>query len=115
MDNEDAIDINNKINDITLNNKQLIKANNNQFRINEEFIYRFKNLTNHINTQQVIVKGILDQISSNFTYGVTYMQYIYQIDYNIVTLKNHFEDISECIKMTKLNILPKNIMSNKEI
>lgn len=114
MDNEDAIEINNKINDVILNNKQLIKANNNQFHLNEEFIYRFKNLTNHINTQQLIITGILDQISSNLTYGVTYMLYIYQLDFNIVTLKNQFEDISECIKMAKRNVLPKNIMSHKE-
>lgn len=115
MDNEDAIEINNKINEITLNNKQLIKEHNIQIQLNHDIINRFKDLTNHINNQQTILNQILNQINSNLTQDVTYMQYIFQIDFNIITLKNHFNDLSECIKMAKLNILPKNIMSQREI
>lgn len=48
MDSEDAIEINNRIQEIQINNKQLIESQNSQTKINEQMIKRFYNITNHI-------------------------------------------------------------------
>jgi Gypsy protein/Baculovirus F protein len=122
MDNDDAIEINNKIDEITLNNKQLIQSQNDQTQINQEMINRFKNITIHINDQQKSIENYLiniqNQINSKIGDGIhdfQYLQYIYQINFDMDILRNHLDDIYECIQMAKLNIISKNILSPNEL
>lgn len=122
MDHYDAIEINNKIDVINSNNEQLIKNHNQQIEINHSMIDRFRNITIHINDQQKTIQNFLStidnkvvQMNKDAEHKLDYMQYVYQITFDIDTLLDHLKDIAECIKMAKLDIVSKNILSNTEL
>lgn len=115
MDHEDAIEINNSLQELTINNKQLIKSQNEQVRINYEMIERFKNITNHINNQQEIIEKYLSKSQTRAMDAIKYLRYVYQINFDIDTLKSHLDDIFQTVQLAKLNVISKNILTPDEI
>lgn len=115
MDNEDAIEIKNSIEEITLNNKQLIKSHNDQIIINREMIDRFENITDHINDQQEIIKNHIFKFEDKMKNDVRYLQFLYQINFDVDIIKSHLDDIFQTIQMAKLNIISKTILAPREI
>lgn len=120
MDQNDAIEINNKIDELILNNKNLIRSQNEQVSINVEMMKRFHNITNIKNQQQIekYFNQINGQIKKRINcddHDFRYMQYIYQLNLDIDILRSHLDDISECIQLAKLGVISKDILSTNEL
>lgn len=115
MDNDDAIEIKNSIEAITLNNKQLILSHNAQVIINKELISRFDNITDHINNQQKIIKKHISKFEEKMKNDVKYLQFLYQINFDNDTIKTYLDNIFQTIQMAKLNVISKSIFTPKEI
>lgn len=122
MDDNDAIKIDKLLKELQLNDHDLANELNKQIFVNQKMINRFQNITSFINKQQMQFKEILDDRESFLTNELDkhketakYLQYIYLINYNIDTLVNHLDDISESLILAKLNIIPKQILQPDEL
>lgn len=111
MDHDDAIEINNRIFELSSNNNVLIKAYNNQVALNQELITRFKNITDFINSQQQLIHTTINNQKND----IINLQCVNLIDHDIQTIREHLQEISDCIRLAKINIVSKNIMTNEEI
>lgn len=115
MDHDDAIEINNSLQQLKANNRQLIDGHNEQIHINQQMINRFENITNHINSQQNVVKNHLVKLGDKMKGDLAFLQFLYQISFDIDILKTHLDDIFQIIQMAKLGIISKNILNRDEI
>lgn len=122
MDHDDETEIKNKLDALTINNKNLIEESNKQILINNEISDQIKNLTKQIKIQQNTISKYLN----NFTKQnenrliqvedeIEYIQQIYQINYDIDILKNHISDIEQILLTSKLGVLSRNILTEKEL
>lgn len=122
MDSGDALEIQTKLDSINLNINNIIYEDNKQVKINQDISDQIKNITNHIASQQYKIETYLNNFTnitnnriSNLEEEITYIQYIYQLNYDINLLKNHIDDIDQVIMTSKLGILTRNILTPKEI
>lgn len=122
MDSEDEKEITEKLEAISQNNKNLIYENNKQIQINEELSDSIKNVTLHIKKQQNLIEQFLNQYNKqmenkiiNLEHKIYYMQQIYQINYDINLLLTHLDEIEQIIFTSKLGILTRNILTDKEL
>lgn len=122
MDDSDAILINKQLETLKENQDILGTENAQQIMINKEVTQRFENITKHINDQQEILENFLNKYQMALSNKVRseqdtiqYMQYIYQTNFNIDTLKSHLQDIAESIQLAKLNIISKQILNPLEL
>lgn len=122
MDNNDYIEISEKIETLNTNQQTLNEENSKQILINQKMIERFNNITQHINKQQSILEIYINNFTtqiSNEIQGLERIiiinQYIDQLNYDIDMLINHLQDISEAITLAKLNIISKHILHPEEL
>ena len=121
MDANDEKEINEKLENLSRDNKNLIEESNKQIILNNQLINQIKNLTSYINHQQFNISGYLETFYQNYETNfikieekLLYIQYIYQINYDISLLKSHLEDIEQIILTSKLGILSRNILTEEE-
>lgn len=122
LDANDAIRINNEINKIFDNERQLETKLTQQSQLNGQMIERFGNITAHINQQQKTITDYLKHINEisknqirNDNRNIKYSQYMNQININIDVLDNHLNGISEAIILAKFNIISKMILNPQEL
>lgn len=121
MDHNDEEEIKNQLDALSKNNRNLIEESNKQILINNEISDEIKNLTQHIKTQQTNISKYLNDFTKLYEKilkrdgELEYIQQVYQINYDINLLKNHIDDIEQIILTSKLGILSKNILTEKEL
>lgn len=122
MDSNDAIRLNQQIETLLNSDKNITRKLNMQSKLNHEMIERFQNITQHINSQQQIIVEYLNITNNQYKNririhesNIRYIQFLNQVNYNIELLYNHLSTISEAIIFAKLNVIPKQILSKKEI
>lgn len=122
MDDTDAQNIKNFIETTKLNEHDLNNQFNSQIALNKQMIDRFKNITNFIDNQQKTISQNLKLNNKILTNKIQveeenfrYMQYIYQVNYNIDMLTNHLNDILDSITLAKLNVISKQILHPSEL
>jgi len=90
-----------------------------------KILLRFENITQHISLEQTIINKFIKNYNNNIyktrndePNEIHLLQYITRINFNIDILENHIisnNNIAESILLTKLNIIPKFILSETEI
>jgi len=118
MDHDDYININGHIEALKTGEHDLEDRINNQIEINEKMIERFNSISQHINVQQENLGNYLDTLKNkvnNINEILILNQYLYQMNFDIDTLKEHLKDISESITLAKLQIISKNILHTTEL
>lgn len=108
MDANDAQSIDNRFNVVKENENQITEKINKQTIFNKEAILRFEIITKHINQEQVIINDFIKHYNNNIyktlndEHNEIHLLYV---------LHNHINNIAESILLTKLNIIPKFILS----
>ncbi|XP_033153067.1 probable kinetochore protein NDC80 [Drosophila mauritiana] len=122
MDAKDAQQINDKFNVVKENEDQITQKINQQSILNQEITLRFENITQHINQEQTTINNFIKNYNNNIYKTlndehnqIQLLQYITRINFNIDILQNHINSSAESILLTKLNIIPKFILSETEI
>lgn len=122
MDNRDEEEIKSKLSTISQSNTDLIEESNKQILINNAISNQLKNLTEQINSRQNDISKFLNdfniQNENNLTKiedEIKYIQNAFQINYDISLIEKHINDIKEILLTSKLGILSKNILTEKEL
>lgn len=122
MDSEDEEHINYSLKQLYENNGLLTNTIHNLTQINNFFSDQIKNITDHINIQQIHVGKYLNQFKNIFQNKIAtledeilFMQHIYQINNDIALLRNHIDDIGQVVFSSKLGIIPTDILTPKEM
>lgn len=122
MDSDDEIEIMNRIDLISKNNKQLLDESNKQIQINSRLNEQIKNIAFHIKNEQNNIENyfnnyslIVDDKIRKIGNEVNFMEHVYQINYDINLLKDHVDNIEQIILTSKLGILTKNILTSQEL
>lgn len=118
MDSTDADEIYKELELLKNNKNDLYIETNKQIIINNQLINQIKNLTHHINSQQLIIKDSLEKETNaihKLEHEIYRFEYIYQINYNIDLLRNHIDEIEQIILTSKLGILSRNILTDDEL
>lgn len=114
MDNNDRQEIEDHLETIKGNNKNLIKNANEQFVINSKISEQINNITSHINiVQNRIVSEInkLDNKIEKINFNFKLFEIKFEIMENINLIQNQITNIKEIILSSKLKILSKNILT----
>jgi len=122
MDATDDREIKNQLNGLDKTNLEVSERLSRQIEINDEVFIRFKNITEHINREQETIneyinnhnKDVYKKLSQEHK-EIHLLQYINRISFNIDILTNHVNNIAESLLLSKLNIIPKYILSKLEI
>lgn len=122
MDHDDEVEIKAKLDELHENNGKLIEQSNKQVSINNELFDQIQNITTHINNQQSQIQKHLNNLT-NEVYNkiitledeVKFMQYTFQINHDILLLRNHVDDIEQVLFSSKLGVLSKNILNEEEL
>lgn len=122
MDANDALHLNQQIEEILNMNKNITNNMKTQSKLNHDMIQRFENITGHINSQQKIIAEYLNYTNVQFEnkirkhdVQIKYIQFLNHINYNIDILSSHLNSISEAIILAKLNLISKQILNQKEL
>lgn len=116
LDNNDLIEISKNLEDLNLNSKILINENNEQRLINQQFQNRLNRVINHLESQQAqISKNLILARNCSARKDFIIFKEIFKIHFNLDFLKSHLEDIFEAIRLAKIQILSKNILSSQEL
>lgn len=122
MDSNDEIEIKNKLDNVYDANRKLTMENNKQVLINQNIAEQIKNITNHIQKQQKTIETYfnkynleLDKRITTLEEEVELMQYMYQINNDIILLRNHVDDIEQILFSSKLGVLTRNILGAEEL
>lgn len=116
LDENDLIEISKDIQELNFNAKILINENNEQRKINFQFQDRINRIVKQLKDQQVqISKNLISARNDLTRKNFIIFKEIIKIHFNLDLLKNHLEDIFEAIKLAKLQILSKNILSSEEL
>lgn len=118
MDNDDATEIYDHLENLNINSKQMTSQINKQVKINNELIGSIEKIKNHINIEQSKLNYILRNISKKANEIVTLsnkLKYLFQIHIDIMTLDKQIEKIKENIMMSSLEVLAHDILTNSEI
>jgi len=118
MDATDDREIKNQLNGLDKTNLEVSERLSRQIKINDEVFIRFKNITEHINREQESIneyinnhnKDVYKMLSQEHK-EIHLLQYINRISFNIDILTNHVNNIAESLLLSKLNIIPKYILS----
>ncbi|XP_037928897.1 uncharacterized protein LOC119663357, partial [Teleopsis dalmanni] len=118
MDSQDADNINKQIENIRSNINIFNSTITNQHWINLHMVQRFNDIALHINREQKIIESFLDKTANKIKEeqdNFIEIQYLNQINFNIELLASHISDIAEAVILSRLNILPKLLLSSKEL
>lgn len=123
MDSNDEKEIRETLATIKLNNKKFVSENNKQIKINRNLMEQINNVSIHIQNQQNNIKQQLDRYVLNFVdvrfnnleNQISFMENVYQIDYDLNLLRNHVDDMEQVILSSKLGILTKNILNDNDL
>jgi len=122
MDATDVQTIDEKFNVVKENENQITEKINKQTLFNKEAILRLENITKHINQEQLTINNFIKNYNNNIYKTlndehkeIQILPYITRINFNIDVLNNHISNIAESILLTKLNLIPKFILSENEI
>lgn len=122
MDANDAININEEIKKLNLNQNILEIETNQQISINKKMIERFDNITRHINEQQKTIESFLHVYNANINNALRtdqevlkHLQYVHKIIFNIDLLYNHLINIAEAVTFARLHIISKQILTKTEL
>lgn len=120
MDAKDAQSIKEEFNVVKENENLITEKFNKQVILNQEITLRFENITEHINQEQEIINQFIKNYRNNIYKTLNeehneihLLQYITRLSFNIDVLYNHINNIAESILLTKLNIIPKFILSEE--
>lgn len=118
MDAQDALNINTQIQNINSNINNLTDSIRNDHTLNFEMIERFKNITDHINKEQTTIETFLKNTANKIKREHDILietQYLNQLNFNIDLLTNHLSNIAEAVILSKLNIIPKLLLTYEEL
>lgn len=118
MDSEDEQEIKDRLKVNEQNNHNLVKAFNDQVKINDNFDETMKNVTEHINKQQNRVKEQLDQFSNLLrrdTKQIEIIQHVFQIQYDIQLLREQVRKVKENLLLSQIGLLSRDILTINEI
>jgi len=122
MDSNDEEQIKNALHYLSRNTKSLIDQNNKQVFINDEILKQIKDITKQVNNQQTKVSNFLSNFSLTISKNIAtieeelqIIQQLYQINYSIDLLNHHINEIEQVLLTSKLRILSRNIMTDKEL
>lgn len=116
MDEEDRQQIMESLRTLNTDTSNLIDENNKQVRINKELQSQIENLKQNIENQQRYIKNNINnlilntQIKDNFHY----MKIVFQIHNDINSLLHFIDTIEDVILTSRLGILTRNILTDKE-
>jgi len=122
MDATDDREIKNQLNGLDKTNLEVSERLSRQIEINDEVFIRFKNITEHIKREQETInehinnhnKDVYKKLSQEHK-EIHLLQYIIRIRFNIDILTNIVNNIAKSLLLSKLNIIPKYILSKLEI
>lgn len=118
MDSTDAQTINKQIDNIYTNLNNITNTLTQQHAINFQMLERFKNITTHINNEQLTIEKYMTNIANKIKNEediIIQTQYLNQINFNIDLLTNHLSSIAETIILSKLNIISRFLLSPGEL
>lgn len=122
MDSDDESIIKEKLEILSKTNHDLVNESNKQITINSKISEQIRNISEHINKQQKTITDALLRYTNKTQEEATSLQkdlemfgQLYQINYDITLLRSHIDDIEQIILTSKLNILSRNILSDKEL
>lgn len=116
LDNDDLQDIHKILGDYRTKTDELIRTNERQIQINDDYQTKINSIVKHINTQQIQfmkeISAIKNQIPTNK--NILFSQLFYKLLFNIDMLEKQARDIFESVQMSRIGILPKAILSQNE-
>lgn len=118
MDADDENDIKTHFDEMEKINFKLTTNSNKQININLEFSNKLQQITKHINEQQKTIQDKINKIENSVkTIETKFQEHLIlnEIKEHIDTLHNQIKIIKENILLSRLEILGRDILSNKEI
>lgn len=122
MDATDEKEIQENLKILKQDSENLQTNTQNQLHFNNEILIRFKNITDHINKEQINIENYLkltqnsiSKQSNNENKKIEILQYITRINANVDLTMLHLSNIAESLLLSKLKIVPKFILNNEEI
>lgn len=118
MDDADAQVIFKHLDNLDKNSMQITDQLNKQVIINNNIIKNINETIKHVNDQQKLLTEYLDNItdrSNNLTVKIDKTKFTLHIYADISAINRQLEKISDTILMSKLNVLPHDILTNEEI
>lgn len=95
----------------------LIDENNRQIKINEHFETKINDLIKHINEQQIDILRKISRFSNNVNMQnqINVKEIIHDLLFNIELLDSQLKDIFEVVQLSRIGVLSKGILNNREI
>lgn len=122
MDSDDAKHIEDALRSLYDNQDNLTKNIDNLTHINNFISLQIQNITSHINYQQYKIgkylndfKNILQNRIGTLEDKMTFMTQVYQLNNDILILKDHIDDIGQIVFSSKIGIIPSNILTKTEL
>lgn len=103
LDNDDLVNLNQKISYLQYSNKELIMNNNEQIKINNQYQDRINNLTKVIYNEKEEIGKLTNQFRANKNMKVSWeqLQHFQRIVFNLDVIQRQLDDISDSIVMPK--------------
>lgn len=118
MDDNDRIEIQSEFELVKENYRNIINNSNKQTKINEQLSKGMENTVNHINDVQLKMTNKINEIAKNYDEIQKELQTFMvfsEIRDNIYIINHQIETIQDIILSSKLEMLPKNILTIEEI
>lgn len=116
LDENDLREIAYNIQELKFHSKILINENNEQRKINFQFQDRISKIIKQLNSEQMqITRNLISAKSDSTRKHFIIFKEIIKVHFNLDLLNSHLQDIFEAIKLAKLQILSKNILSSDEL
>lgn len=118
MDADDEEEIKNHFSIVDKNNHNVIKNMNAQIVINQNISNKIQEITNHINKQQKLIEIKINKFGNSINVIEKRLRehiIISEINENIQILYNQIKNIKENIMLSRLEVIGKDILSDKEI
>lgn len=118
MDDDDREEIQRHYNAIEQNNRNIIQNLNDQVLINKQISDQIENITNHINDIQSKLTNRIKELENHVSKIDREFQFFIittEINENINILSKQIVNIKEIILASKLEILPRDILTQEEI
>lgn len=118
MDDEDATEIYNHLENLDHNTKNTVDQLNKQVIINNNLIKNVEEINKHLNKQQKDLNEFLSKIDNRTSNLITLYnksKHVLKLYADIKTLNNQIEKLTDIILLSKLNVLAHDILTDEEI
>lgn len=117
LDNNDLVNLNQKISFLEYSNQELVVNNNEQIKINNVFQQRINNLTKFVKNEKEAIDKLTNQIRTDRRMRVSceQAQHFQRLIFNLDVIQRQLDDISDSIVMAKVGVLSKSILTTMEI